>query len=80
MNRQLEDGDGSSHSLIPRVDVLLGHLLVPRLLPGEMLLVDPLEVVLHPPLVGLAAAGLPPGDVLLADVTHSQVRAPSCWV
>ena len=41
-----------------------------------MILVDPLEVVQHPPLVGLAEAGLPPGDVLLADVTLGQVRGP----
>ena len=33
-------------------------------------------MVEHPPVVGMAGAGLPPGDFLLADIALGQVQGP----
>ena len=63
---------GLCHALShPSLPPFLG--LLPRLVLLVVLLVDPLEVVQHPPVVGSLSPGLPPGDDLLARLTPGQV-------
>lgn len=71
---ELEQGDGSTHRLVLHVHSLLG--LLPRLVLLVVILVDSLEVVQHPSIVGRLASGLPPGDDLVTSLAPGQVLGP----
>ena len=67
---QFKKWDGAPHCLVTHVHLLMG---LTQLVHCVLLLVDPLKVMDHPPIVVLGAASLPPGDGLIAESAESNV-------
>ena len=71
---QLENRNCSTNRFIFHILGLLA--LLPCLVLLILLLVDPLEVVEHAPVVGRLAPGLAPGDDLAGRLAPGQVLGP----